>query len=67
MILLFHGLQPSTNVTKNSILGVLGVFDPPMGFYNVVLKFVQVFKLCNFAYCCTNSFGDNISIIVSHM
>ena len=49
MILLFHGLQPSTDVTKNSILGVLGVFDPPMGFYNVVLKFVQVLKLCNFA------------------
>ena len=33
--LLVCGLQPSTNVTKNSILGVVGVLDPPLELYNV--------------------------------
>ena len=35
VVLLVCGLQPSTNVTKNSILGVAGVLDPPLELYNV--------------------------------
>ena len=35
VVLLVCGLQPSTNVTKNSTLGVAGVLDPPLELYNV--------------------------------
>ena len=39
-VALGYGLQPSTNVTKNSILGAVGVLDvvrcsPPLELYNV--------------------------------
>ena len=35
VVLLVCGLQPST-VTKNSVLGVAGVLDPPLELYNVL-------------------------------
>ena len=35
VVLFVCGLQPLTNVTKNSILGVTGVLDPPLELYNV--------------------------------
>ena len=35
VVLLVCGLQPSTNVTKNSALGVAGVLDPPLELYKV--------------------------------
>ena len=35
VVLLVWGLQPSTNVTKNSILRVAGVLDPPLELYKV--------------------------------
>ena len=35
VLLLIYNFQPSTNVTKNSILGVAGVLDPPLELYNV--------------------------------
>ena len=35
IVLLVCDLQPSTNATKNSILGVTGVLDPPLGLYNM--------------------------------
>ena len=34
-VLLVCGLQPSTHVTKISILGVTVVLDPPLELYNV--------------------------------
>ena len=45
VVSLVCGLQPSTNVTKNSALGVAGVLDPPLELYNVFLKFVYMFKV----------------------
>ena len=30
------GLQSSTNVTGNSVLGIAGVLDPPLELYNVL-------------------------------
>ena len=30
------GLQPSTNIKKNSILGIVRILDPPLKLYNVV-------------------------------
>ena len=35
VVLLVCGLQSSTNVSKNFILGVAEVLDPPLGFINV--------------------------------
>ena len=35
-VALVCGLQPSTNATKNSILGVAGVLDQPLELYNVL-------------------------------
>ena len=35
VVLLVCGFQLSTNVTKNSILGVAGVLDPPLELYNL--------------------------------
>ena len=35
VVLLVCDLQPSINVTKNSVLGVAVVLDPPLKFYNV--------------------------------
>ena len=35
LVLLVCGIQPSTDITKNSILGVAGVLDIPLEFYNV--------------------------------
>ena len=40
MVLLICDRQPSTNVTKNSILVVAGVLDPPLG-----LKLTEVAEL----------------------
>ena len=34
-VALVYGLQPSTNVTENSILGVAGVLDLPLEFYSM--------------------------------
>ena len=34
VVLLVCSLQSSTNVTKNSVLGVTGVLDPPLELYN---------------------------------
>ena len=35
VVSLVCSLQPSTNVTKNFILGVVGFVDPPLELYNV--------------------------------
>ena len=35
LVLLVSGLQPSTNVTKNSVLGAVRVLDPPLEPHNV--------------------------------
>ena len=35
VVLLVCDLQPSTNVTKNSILGVAGILDPSVELYNM--------------------------------
>ena len=42
VVVIVCGLKPSTNVTKNSVLGVAGVLDSPP---ERVLKSVQVLKL----------------------
>ena len=38
-VILFCGIQPSTNVTKNSVLGFAGALDPPLELYNVFSAF----------------------------
>ena len=49
MVLLSCRLKPSTNVRKTSVLGVAGVLDPPLELCNVLVKFLQVFKLSKVA------------------
>ena len=56
VVLLVCSLQPSTNVTKNSVLGVAE--DPPLELFSNYVKLQN---------CCTYSFSDHITIIVSHI
>ena len=46
-VALVSSFGPLTNVTKNSISGVVGVPGSPLEFYNISITCVQVFKLSN--------------------